>query len=491
MSDYVAAYSAATLGYISGGGRGSYTAYKATMAYLKRKKTMAVTRSQDKRKHPDYLFSGTGNMSSVNMLAQKASIKYSGRNNVKSIVGRNKYVKVSQSLRAKVEKVMRDDDGYGVYYTTRQGALALTNPAVGTTRTNIACGGYTAETVLIHPGLNNETGDTRFWQSSMFQSETFVAGDEFQYFTPLKFLDAASILWNNKEILRNYGSQTGNFTNSLTLATGVPITGNASAPDKKGVDLHVINSYVTWELKNNSQRCMNIEIYHCVPKVKFPSALPLETFDGAIAALEEDATTAGTLLSNLPSNANDDLVQNPSLRPKTLEPFSTVYKYEKVSITIAPGETFKHSIQGPKGLDINFSKLYEGEDDMGGKMWNKSSLACMVSLKPDLVYATAGVGSADTDKGIGRFSARGLTSGGNLKDMIGIEVKEVFKMAMPDDTGFVQQAISAGTTQTLNMKKKVTAYGNFCQIIRPGSVLNYVSHDEENTAAAIIMSAIS
>ncbi len=462
----------------------------------KRRRSITNTAAYKRPKFSDHYDNKSkgGGPSTVNMLAQKVAMKRTGSSKVKSIVGRKKTVKVSRQLREKIKKVVKAEDGYGVYHTTRQGSIGIQNHAADSSRVTIDQGGYPAEIIQITQGFEEERGDSRNWTQGLITNLGFTQGDEYQFFTPLKFLDAASVLWNQKAATKNYAIQAGNFTNSVALGVGAPVAGTPALPNKKGVDVHVVNSYVTFEMKNNSQRILSLELYHCVPKVKWPSNLPLGTFNGGIIELGQTQLQLGTIICEENTDTLDALIFNPNLKPKSVDAFSSAYKYEKVTISIAPGETCKHSIQGPKGLDIEFSKLYDGLVDNGGKMWSKSSLCVMIAIKPDLIYATKNVGTLG-GTGTGRYTAQ-EASGNTLKDMVSVEVKEVFKMSMPDDTGFVLQEIGAGgipagSIQSLNLKRKVLAFGNFTskKVNAGGDGIAYGAFDEENPVIVIPASA--
>lgn len=424
-------------------------------------------------------------MNPTNQVAQRSGMKVTGRKNVKSVVGKQHKVHVSKSLREKVKKVIEGQKCYGTYTATRVGAWALQRGSgVSNDYPNTAIGAYAVARQYGRIGTNAANSNSRGWVATLLSGDGFLQGDDMNYFTPLKVLDAASVLWNNKAMARDYTLQTGNFKINTNKATGVPVGGAPAAPLAQGQKIHVINSWVKFEIKNVSQRSLEFNIYNCVPKVAAPDRLPFDTFIEGLNVFID--TAAGSNQFKVLNDNLDLAVGDPNFAPSLVDPFNSTYKYTKMDHVLAPGETCVHYVSGPKNVWYDFSKMYESAVDQGGKL-NKHSVGVFVSIKPDLVFATVGVNGSASGSGAGRFwpsNATPATFQNTDLDPLAVEVTEVFKLSMPDDTGFYQQAVTAGAAKSLNLRRPYKAFANFVYGDVPAT-LAYQRVDEENPTLQI------
>jgi len=443
-------------------------------------------------------FASTPHQNPMNAQAKRASKRTKGSKNVRSIVHRKRPIKVSRPLRKKIQKVIDGDSFKGTYHATRFGTIGVTASASGGTSASVVkrenMGGYVNQ-FAYHQVHRNFDGNTRFWFAHPLQSTDtggsdtakLEPGSEWQFFSPLKILDAASVLWNDKAIERQYSTQIGNLNTVVQEANGAPVVGTAINPQIKGLKVHVGNSYVKFTMKNNSQRAMKVCVYNIVPKIKFPEHTPLETFENALI-IESDGSNSAYMSAQsdgfTQQQTEEALLINPACEPNMLKSFSSSYKYEKTIIRIAPGETCGHSVQGPKGYTLDYSKLYDGGVNQQGLAYKGTTMFTMMSCQPDLAYATNNVGTTDANGRTGHFGP-GTAASLTLADPISIQWDEVYRLSIPEIVGFKTANGAGGTMQVLNKKLPRRAFANFSNLTSADANPTYNQYDEENPGIVI------
>lgn len=423
----------------------------------------------------------------VNMLAHRTAIKTKGRKSIKSIVHGKKKVKVSPKLRKKIKKVMNGEKQKGMYHTTRFGTIGITttdNDGFANQRPiSVSMGGYTLDQLAFIAHARDTSGNQRWWFQQALQQvgtdssgigsgdASLDQGSEWQFFSPLKILDAASVLWNQKTIDRNYVTQTDNLNTVVQAADGAPVVGTNVVPGIKGLKVQINNSYVKFTIKNNSQRLMKVCVYKCVPKIKFPTSLSLNDFRDSIVR-EADAADLGYISAVSPGfTATEDaqaLFINPAFEPKYCKAFAASWKYEKQIVRLSPGETITTSVQGPKNYELDYRKLFDGSTDEQGKAFKGTTCCVMMSVEADLVFTTANIGTAAARQGITGHYVQGVQAADSLSNPISIMWEEVYRLSMPDIVGFTQRAVSAGDPHNLNLRIPRMAFGNFTQLNTTG-----------------------
>lgn len=417
----------------------------------------------------------------VNALSTRAAMKMKGKKNQK--VKAKRTVKVSKRLREKVKKVIAGSQKYGQYTTIRNGTIGTYDS--GSSGVPIALnqsyGPYTLN--IGYFPAQTYAAACRWWFGGMLSNRTgFNPGFEFAYFTPQKILDAASVVWNKKAISSNYALVTDNLQGLTTTATGDPVVGTVSAPRTRGVVVRIINSFVSFELKNNSQRTMKVIIWNCVPKVKFPNTSPLSAFLNGSGIVGDTATEDNTYrgYSGTVNNGYENIIFNPYASPTAVDQFKASWKASKMEMVMAPGETCTHSIQGPKNYDLDYDKLVMGGTDYSGFYYKDTTVCCMIAVVPDLALLTVGDGGV---MGSGRFTYRSnvAPTAAGLQTGISMEVVETYKMSVPENVGFIDRDNVDGTVQQLNLRKRKIVFANFS----PQNAQNntYNRYDEENPAA--------
>lgn len=418
-----------------------------------------------------------------NEQAMRAAMTKYGSKNIKSIRGRQSKVKVSSGLKAKIKKVIEEKKAPGTYIKTTQGTIGSCISSVAGTVFNATVNG-----VINQIGVIPMYSDTAslggqqccWWQvlSPYGNANNTQNGWDLSFFTPAKIMDAASILWNRKPMDQDPYQTGGNFT-TQTSALGVPQNNYRS-------NIFIKNSYVTFEFKNNGQRTMKLHIRHCVPKTKFVATSPLQSFQSGVF---NDGTTSGNQggpLIPYAGSAGDSFahyMNDIDLPWSFVDNFNRNWKYETVKILIAPGETCKHSVKGPKNMNVNFNDLYKDGTYNFYTFYKKTSMAVVIGVEPDLVFATSTGGRFDYT---GRWVDFLSNTDPKIKNPISVEIKEHFDLSMPEVSGFITQSAVAGGTQPLNLRtKKYASYKYGDNIDESAAVVT--RYDEEQPATQITL----
>lgn len=468
-------------------------AWKVAQHLVKRKRVSYNGAS----KRQKTAFASTPFQNPLNAQAKRASKRVKGHKNISSIVHRKRNVKVSKQLRKKVQKVIDGGAFKGTYHTSRFGTIGITTSGTATVNLGLVdeletMGGYTQQLAFQRHQLDVD-GNTRFWFAHALQSTNtsgtagLVQGSEWQFFSPLKIVDAASVLWNGKRPNENYASQVGNLNTVHVEATGSPVVGTNTNPQIKGLKIHIDNSYVKFTIKNNSQRAMSICVYNCVPKVKFPIATALQAFQQAVIREADGSNSAfmsAVTVNHSTTEQEQALFANPAVEPNMFKSFSTSYKYEKVIIKIAPGETCTHSVQGPKSYTLDYAKLYNSGVNEQGKAYKGTTMFCMMSIIPDMAFMTAGINTANQGT-TGRYVAS-TSAIDSIADPVSIQWEEVYRLSIPEVVGFRTQNGTAGTMQVLNKKLPRRAFGNFTKLGNVDANPVHTDFDEENPGIGIV-----
>lgn len=426
--------------------------------------------------HPSIRF-----LNVVDAQAHRASMKTTGSKNVKGIRGKKHGVKVSKTLRDKVNKVIEAKKHFGVYKTTRHLAIGtMQSAAITNSFITNNVGAYANARLFHRSGLDTQLSNCRWWSGAGLTNNTVVEGDDFNLFTPMKFMDAASILWNNKIIQKDYAQVGGNFVIATDPLTGGPQANAEATPNAQMFKLHIVNSYVKFELKNTSQRQMRITIYNITLKLRHTEKLPLDVILDGLLQFEQTAAARLLIRSANDAQAQDALFNDPEFPITMVPPFNESFKFEKMDMVMSPGETCVHYVKGPKNYDLDYTKLYADAEENAARLFKGTSCSVLFSVRPDLVYGTAGIaGNAGAGRAI--FG----TGDSTLKTPISIEMVETFKLSIPENAGFYQQATPvAGAAKVLNLRRPQYAFGNFTNLITESTVA-YSRFDEENVAGVI------
>lgn len=244
--------------------------------------------------------------------------------------------------------------------------------------------------------------------------------------SPLAYIDAADVLFNGKTPVQTPTLGTTNWTNNA-IRTDV-----------------VINSYVSYELKNVSQRTYRVKMYVCAPKVNPTDPTP----NDALADWASGAFVANTQGFNPQNNGPNTLFCDPRDYPQ----FNRFWKAEVTDLILEPGQSQLLNVQGGNNMTLDYSKLW-GKNIAAGAQWvfqyAKFSRNVFFVYYPDLV-------TTDT-AGCGRYVSAGTGVGGII-----CERKVFIKMACPESAGFkYPAAFVAGANQQLTNKLPCKVIANF------------------------------
>ena len=424
----------------------------------------------------------------IRQQAGKATRTVRGQRKTKSIVHRKRPVKVSRLLRKKIKKVIAGTEIKGVYTAVRQGTIgftATTGSSVEYRRTTRA-GGYTLP--ISSTKIPTISGaNVRFWFAHPYSSKDgFTIGDEWQFFSPMKILDAASVIWNQKPINTDYSLQALNLNTVHNKTTGTMIAGTPADMNIKGLKVHIQNSYVTMVMKNNTERSVNVVVYKCVPVNKFPVQTALESFFDAVTQ-ETDGTDSGLVnIAGPLGSAVDNIVIMPGIEPNTFKSFNSAWKYTKVKLNISAGETTTLNFQGPKNYVLDYDKLNLGDEDKAHLAFKQTTMQVFMSVSPDLEWATNGDNSYEHVTG--RWWQTNAAES-DISNPVSIEWTETYRLALPHIVGFQNGPSTVGGNQvTLNHRIPRRAYGNFVDVTDATTAPTYIAHDEEQPGTGIAQS---
>lgn len=399
------------------GVRHAHVAHLAHEAYnyLKRKST-----SKSTFPHKKQIMAPINRTVSKNVRNETASttrgatVKY-GKKKKGVVPKKVKKVKVPKKLRTQVKEVLRGPLIKGSYRMTGFGGFATP----GTVNTQDVCVGLRANGF----GINIQNPFQYFWA-----------------FNPEDWIHMISVLWNDKtdssssgrnwQTPQTLGNTTGSNRNSVLNA---PAQTGAS-----GLVFTVKNSWERYKLKNNSQRTWTIDVYECAPKVVSQEGV-----------LENDANGASTIVTN-PAFAYPDVAWSNSLKndqrdsvrvdfagvnllytvPTSTVGFNSLYKTQKTTIILEPGQTYSYLMRGPKELKVAVNKLFMATGSSSSNMFNiqKYSRIPMFVYHCDLEVQVNTGGASAT---VGRYG--GVTTA--TPQHIAIERTAYASFYMPEEVG--------------------------------------------------------
>lgn len=394
-------------------------------------------------------------------------------------VKRVKQVKVSSRLRKQVKQVIAGGMTHGTYKTMRAGVVG----AFPTSTPYVAeYPNYTTNTAIVGVANSNPSsmgtcwGQPQIWLGSPAFPYSNYIGYDWNFFTPQRFKDAASILWNSKAIDNNYQITT-NDIGVIQSGDGqnVPTAKNA------GLKFKIRQSFVQIEFKSITGRETYIEMFLCTPKRKTSTNNALKDLLQCVE--NEQGTGNNSYLYNGAQVGPERVVGELMFQPNMSREFNSLWTYQKVEFKLAAGDTITKSIQGPSHCDIDYTKFVDisGQGEDAARQIAKGfGVSVFMRLSYDQQYAI------DETTLISQFAGR-FSGGDNGIDKVSfpvcVEWKETFDLLMPDSAGFVtdigQNPVTVSHTQTLNQRKPRLAFGNF---VLNSSEISMVRYDvnEEN-----------
>ncbi len=434
--------------------------------------------------------------SGYNSLAGKVSTKTYGHVTRK---GNKKKIKVSKSLREKVKKVIDGEENYGEYRTHRNGLIGIiSSPVANATLSEVDDGAIRHSSYLL-PGGSAISSATQYWQSGCNtigtggitpDKLTFTAGGDWGFFSVLKFLDAASVLFNSKAISSNYTQMPNNFRGQGDKTSGGQTAPTKSEPQLANVKFKVVNSYVKMTFKNLSQREQKIKLYLSQTKQKNTANSPIRSMISALDDVLENSVNGEnnmfSVQNNLPglTMTSEDALCIKDFPIGKIPGFKNAWKNEVVVITIMPGETFTKSIQGPRNWDFDGSNFnFEGKESGNEILQQEIYVSACQQLDPVFVTSNNGISNVALT---GNYPHTNSSS--DIGNPVHVGVEECFKILMPDIAGFTLEAVPlAGVIHQLDMRKPQRfAVGDFTHVVAPNiDGYSYVNVDEEQPGTVI------
>jgi len=434
---------------------------------------------------------GNSRSNAERVLTNRSAMIKSGRSKVK----KEKKVKVSKSLRSKVLQVMEGDEGTGCLKILHSGYVCAMI-SHGNSNVNVIQypvlrldPGWSAavdegpygipnQIVCMYGGDNRTTGRT-YWNmltsfvpgvsATRSQGNTqlgMIPGSELNFFTIGKIWNAASVLFNEKQLTCNPYYLLANLTENVAPGPGTAIP---TAPGTLKINLK--SSYVKFTMKNVSARVVTVEFWELEPTIKFNNTPPLNSMRAVAGNIESQAGYStkylylhGANKQFVPVSANEMYMD---LNTEWVSHYNAAgFKYRAVKrkMIIAPQETCVHTMQGPSGvLDLN-DCYTDGNLNTGAlKGFTKS---VVIAVSGDQVLKQGNLLNID---GSGRYiqtnTAGAIPANDTSQSMpIAMEVEEFYKVAVPNVTGFIKNTDVAGTEtmQLLNQRRDRYIYWNRC-----------------------------
>jgi len=411
-----------------------------------------------------------------------------------------KKLKISGKFKKKVKQALDGTKPQGNFEERHYGLLQLDQDAnyygYGYKPTvNPVTAQFTSnQAVFAYANLGNMTTDGPNWSFSNFKFSEFIDALQVLFYEKINRLKIGSSTINNFEVRGEL---------SATHVTNLPE--NYAFNGIQHVPFKVINSSVTYNMKNNTNRTLTLHIHRCMPKQKIMrrDRYPLNPLNGggadyvntqqdiAIDAyfdwleMQEQDFRSGQNLSSVstnftnsadngsfiaPGNANGlptgATVMSPwypGASPKVVPLFNGRWKVGTTKVVLEPGQTYSCYHQGPKNAMFNAKQwsmqkpnneamIGEGLNNFCSKKpgWSEDVI---ITVLPDLLPKARNNGKAAGYYGVLDFSGTVNEDAG-----IAIECIKRFKLEMPETVGGIMDrpnpVYGAGGTSLTDLSTK-------------------------------------
>lgn len=250
------------------------------------------------------------------------------------------------------------------------------------------------------------------------------------FFGPLRVLDTASVLFNGKLVADK----------DVTFAAAGMFKTDVGNPK-----FHVKKSWVTFQLKNNSERTVYLKL-HCIG----PKNTSDETLD--IATLWQDALIAENTAKVNIGNITVNTLHN---GPRSVKQLRDLFNFAVTKVTLEPGQTYEYKIVGPEDFNYDWSKFYKGTSYQN---LHKMMRTCLVTGHFDL-QVNYGVGSTALNTRTIRAGQNTYVSDGTQVGGISVEYREFYDITMPEITGGT--GVGIGAVEPLTNRQDTKYYKSF------------------------------
>ena len=437
---------------------------------LSRKRLVSETKSMVKA-HEGYRKIGTGGI-------LRSTLKVKGK---AGKVKREKSVHVSKKFRAGVKQVLASQSGKGRYYRVTTGVIG-NMIGYAASRGVSAVLADSSQTILGTPTSNGVLYGTNWMAAgcktlwNMLYSEPIAIGagapvgtdTELNFFTPYKVLHAASVLYNKKAEGVDCSVTAGNLSTVVVSSTGAQVT------TTNALKVNIKRSWVKFNLKNVSNRVINLDMWTLTPKVKFQT-LPILTDAANTAALVNSVANDTEVIYNFAPNpvsqgavAGNFIIEGNIDSFKVMERQGFQWKSERKEFVLQPEETIMVYVPGPTGT-MDFGKIMlNGTQTTAFNSYYKGfSKSVVFGVRGDQVLLDTTTTAAATRM----YGERRIYSDGAtplvLSGTVAVEFVEHYDIEIPEVAGFIESTVVAGGTQPLNLRKNKMVISNFTAIQGP------------------------
>lgn len=400
-SDYLTNYAADSVG------RLAYNASKQATNALKRKFQGGNNPKPRKKPSPANRSRSSRPSKAAQLNTRLAVQEKPSRKKAKKVgFKKKKYVKVNKLFRSKVAKALEPRRVNGLFELS--------------------------DTQYIRHEPDNEQGF--FYLGKGTQVDAFAGvtplGQKHLYnvpwfFDPLRVAQLASWGWNG------HGVPT---RNADPLADGfLPLNG--------GLKIHLKKSWVTFNIKNNTERTWYMKMFVVAPKKVSTNLAVIESWCKSLVA-EEDA---GTRLDAPWIYSIDEV-------PTFTKELNNYFKFVKTDVTLEPGQSFDYNLPGPEDITYDYEKYW---DNAIYQSCQKMLRTVLVTIIPDLqVNYDTTAGTKLTTQAV-RMAQSTFNKDGSKVGGICIDYREFYDISMPEVIGGTKDA----TDNSVLLEKRIDVKG--------------------------------
>lgn len=443
--DALGTLSAGTLGYITGGIKGAKRASEVYRSYRNYKNMAPLpSKKNDRGKKRKATFSRTSVKKAKKSSYQKRRstgntvVGTAKKTGVVRKLGRKRVVKVSRSLRAKIQKVLDSDKLVGKYLHVKYFDMTPGKPFSGAfdDQQSVEYMGISTQASAVTPGNTNRL-----------------------LFSPLFVNYAVARLMNPATVSKAAGDPV--LFNDQFLTQGV----YTKYLDIKTARIKVLKQSATYRVRNNSGRVVTLKFYCVQPKSidesnGFAGLNPIETWNTGLD-IQDDQTTRG---ENPTGVRTETLFAN----PKWSSQFKQRYKIEETIVSIEPGKEYNYKVEGPS-MEYNYAKFWQNRTFYDQQKFTKQ---VMVVAYNDITRTDNSLTGRYTDQSV------------NDPQSILFEQTCYIKFAIPDQTGFV--VATSNTGENINLASRRYCFGiDVHQGVQGTGTVQYVTDENPLSLSTI------
>lgn len=279
-----------------------------------------------------------------------------------------------------------------------------------------------------------------------FYSLNYNAG----MFSPIRIMDAASVLFNGKADVENFS-----IDNGVDFAT-------------TNTKIDVKKQWVNHTLVNNSLREVTVKIRQFAQKGKTPPEnAPYEMWG---QGLHNDYQLVGGTKG---TNLNNVTRQFKGLCPTANKLFREHFKTTEETVVLEAGQTYKWTIHGPSMM-YDYSKYHDGQTNDIHERWGMTRW-CLISYYPDMVVSANAESNNQT---VGMY----VDSDDPEVKNHGLMLETIcnYVIVCPEVAGFTSSAAGPGLPIKLDKRKDAYHYANY--VVAKTSSEDTHRTDEQNPA---------